>query len=55
MRALTPQLRIEPTGTMTSKATNDPGAATYSLTIAMMPLGEHETIVKATGSSYRIG
>jgi hypothetical protein len=55
MRALTPQLRIEPTSTMTSKATDDLGVATYSLTIAMMPLGEQETIVKATGSSYRTG
>ena len=35
--------------------TNDLGAATYSLTVAMMPPGDQEMMTKATASSRRVG
>jgi hypothetical protein len=40
---------------MTSKATDDPGAGTYSLTVATMPPGEQETMMEATASSRHTG
>ena len=39
---MTLELRIVVIGFTTSKTTNDLGAATYSCTIAMTPLGDQE-------------